>query len=158
MRRAYIAPSVAILAIFLSSSGDLAIVLEHLLAQFDGVVVARTDDVHYPFWTRNLATRYVVRGFDGRDRVYYADPSEGHLNGFPIGTRVTKQRWRMEYEENGQTRNDFPFAIYAFWLMFDFALLVACAILVIMINLRDRRTRELETAVERGKLLLESER
>lgn len=158
MRRAHIAPGVAILAILLSCSGDFAIVLEHLLAQFDGVVVARTDDVHYPSWTRNLANRYVVHESDGRDRVYYADPSEGRLDGFPIGTRVTKQRWHMDYEENGQTRNDFPFPIYAFWLMFDFALLVACVILVIMISLRDRRTRELEAAVERGKRLLESER
>jgi len=158
MRRAHITPGVATLAILLSSSGDFAIVLEHLLAQFDGVVVARADDVHYPPWTRNLANRYVVRESDGRDRVYYADPSEGHLNGFPIGTRVTKQRWRMDYEENVQRRNDFPFVIYAFWMTIDFALLMACVILAIMMNIRDRHNCELAAAVERGKRLLESER
>jgi len=91
-------------------------VLEHWLAQFDGVIVARTDDVHYPLWTRNLATRYIIREADGREHVFHVDPAEGHRNGFPIGTRLTKHRWHMDYEEDGHAGNDFP-PFYAFWMI-----------------------------------------
>ncbi len=157
MRKAHIPPGVAILVILLSSSGEYATVLGHLLARFDGVVVARKEDVHYPPWTRNLTTRYIIRESNGRRHVYYADPSEGRRDGFPIGTRLTKQRWRFDYEEDGEARNDFPFVLYAFWMVLDFGLLTACVILAIMIRVRDRRTRELQAAVERGKRLLESE-
>lgn len=58
MKKAHI-PDAAILVILLLSCGEYAMVAGHYLAQFDGVVVARTNDVHYPPWTRNLATRYV---------------------------------------------------------------------------------------------------
>ena len=159
MRKAHIPPGVAILVILLLSCGEYAMVAGHYLAQFDGVVVARTDDVHYPPWTRNLATRYVIRESDGLERVYYADPSQGHIDGFPIGTRLTKQRWHMDYEADGQARDDFPFSFYLFWMILDFGLLVGCVIVAIMIGIRDRRTRELEAAVERGEQLLhDSER
>ncbi len=158
MRKAHIPPGVAILVILLGSSGEYSMVLGHLLARFDGIVVARKDRVYYPLWTRNVATRYVIREFDGRTRVYYADPSEGHRDGFPIGTRLTKQRWHFDYEEDGNPRNDFPFVLYAFWMVLDFGLLTTCVILAIMIRVRDRRVRELQAAVERGKRLLESER
>lgn len=159
MRKAHTAPGAAILVILLLSSGEYAMVAGHYLAQFDGVVVARTDPVHYPPWTRNRATRYVISESDGRERVYYADPSQGHLDGFPIGTRLTKRRWHMDYQADGQVRNDFPFPIYLFWMIFDFGLLVGCVIVAIMIRIRNRRIRELEAAVERGEQLLrDSER
>ena len=140
--------------ILLVSSGEYATVAGHYLGQFDGVVVARTEFVHYPSWTRNLSTRYLIRESDGRERVYYADPSQGYIDGFPLGTRLSKQRWHMEYEANGQTMNDFPLPIYGFWMILDFGLLVSCVILAFMMRARDRRTRELEAAVERGQQVL----
>jgi len=129
-------------------------VVGHFLADFDGVVVARSKSVHYPPWTRNLATRYVIQEADGRKYVYYADPSEGELGGFPIGTHLTKQRWRMDYEADGRTRQDFPLPLYLLWMIIDFAILVAVVILGIMIRIRDRRTHDLEAALERGRALL----
>jgi hypothetical protein len=60
----------------------------------------------------------------------------------------------MEYEANGQTMNDFPLPIYGFWMILDFGLLVGCVILAFMMHARDRRTRELEAAVERGQQVL----
>ncbi len=154
MRKSHITPGLAILTILLLSSGEYATVVGHYLAQFDGVVVARTELVHYPPWTRNLTTKYVIQESDGRKYVYYADPSQGHIDGFPIGTHLAKQRWHMDYEADGQERNDFPLPIYAFWMILDFGVLVACVILAFMIQARDRRTRELEAAVERGQQLL----
>jgi hypothetical protein len=155
MRKSHITPGAAILAVLLLSSGEYATVAGHFLAQFDGVVVARTEFVHYPPWTRNLTTKYSIRETDGREHVYYADPSEGgRVDGFPIGTHLTKQRWRMDYEADGQPRDDFPLPIYGFWMILDFGLLVALLILAAMIRARDRRTRELEAAVERGQQVL----
>lgn len=73
---------------------------------------------------------------------------------FSIGAHLSKQRWRLDYKEDGQARNDFPLPIYGFWMIIDFSVLVACVILAFMIQARDRRTRELEAAVGRGEELL----
>ena len=154
MRKAHAGPGAVFLMIVLVSSGEYATVLGHYLAQFDGVVVARTEFVHYPSWTRNLTTRYLIRDSDGREKVYYADPSQGFIDGFPVGTHLNKQRWSMAYEANGRAMDDFPLAIYGFWMILDSGLLIGCVILALMIRARDRRTRELEAAVERGEQLL----
>lgn len=144
MTRGHTSAGGAILFILLLSCGEFAMVAGQYLAQFDGVVVARTDFVHYPFWTRNLTTRYVIHESAGRERVYYADSI------FAIGTHLKKQRWRMDYEKDGMTRDDFPLPMYLFWIVFDLCLVTGCVILGIMINLRDRRARELEAAFERA--------
>lgn len=154
MRKTHISVGAAILTMLLLSSGEYAMVAGQYLAQFDGEVVARTKFVHYPPWTNNLATRYVISESDGRKRVYYADPGEGDLGGFAIGAHLSKQRWHLDYEVNGQTRNDFPFPLYFFWMVLDFGLLGGCVIVALMIRARDRRTCELEAAVERGEQLL----
>jgi hypothetical protein len=157
MRKAHIPPGIALLSILLAASGEYAIVIGHYWAQFNGVVVARTNDVHFPSWTRNRANRYVIREADGSEHVYYADSSEGHRDGFPIGTSLVKQRWRMDYQENGETRNDFPLSIYILPMLLDSVLLGACAILVIMIQTRDRQNQELHAAFERARRRLETE-
>jgi hypothetical protein len=149
--RSHTTPGLALFFILLLGSTDYAMVLEHLLAQFDGVVEERTEDVFYPIWTHNLVNRYVIRESDGRQDVYYADSSEGRRDGFAVGTRLAKQRWHMDYEENGQARNDFPFVIYGFGMMFNSALLVACVIIAIMIEVRDARARALKASVERAR-------
>jgi hypothetical protein len=130
---------------------------KHYVAQFDGVVVARTEWVHYPPWTRNLVTRYVIRDADGAEHVYHADPAEGLIDGFPIGSHLRKQRWGFNYELDGRLRNDFPFPFYLLWMILDFGLIVSCVIVVMMINARDRRARELEAAVERGRRQLQQD-
>ncbi len=96
LKKPHVPPAVALITILLASSGDSAIVIGHLPTQFDGVVVTRTEDVHYPPWTRTRARKYVIRESDGRERVYYADPSEGELDGFPIGATISKQRWHLD--------------------------------------------------------------
>lgn len=154
MTKTHASAGAAIVMILLLSSGEYATLIGHYLAQFDGVVVARAEFTHYPPWTRNLVTRYVIREADGRKHVYYADPSEGDLGGFAIGTHLSKERWHMDYEANGQIRDDFPFPIYFFWMVFDFVMLTACVVLAIMIRARDRRTAELQAAVDRGEELL----
>lgn len=102
-----------------------------------------------------MTTKYVIRDADGREHVYYADPSEGgYVHGFPVGTHLTKPRWHLDYEANGQPRNDFTLPFYGLWMILDFGVLIANVILAVMIRARDRRTRELEAAVERGRQLL----
>jgi hypothetical protein len=96
----------------------------------------------------------VIQEPDGRKRVYYADPSEGDLGGFKIGTHLSKQRWHMDCEADGKVRNDFPLPLYLFWMVIDLGIFGAVVVLAIMIRARDQRTRDLEAAVERGQELL----
>lgn len=147
--------AVVILAIVAIASGEYAMVIGHYLAQFDGVVVTRTDDVHFPPWTRNRANRYVIRESDGSEHIYYADSAEGR-NGFPIGTRIAKQRWRMGYKENGQARSDFPLDIYILPMMIDAVLLLGCVVIASRMA-RSNRAREQEAAYERAKSRLDVE-
>ncbi len=148
MTRGHTSAGGAILFILLLGCGEFGMVGGQYLAQFDGTVVARTEGVYYPFWTRNRVTKYVIRESDGGERVYYAHSS------FPIGAHLSKQRWRLDYELDGKRRDDFPFPFYFFWIMFDLCLVTGCVIVGIMINIRDRRTRELEAAVERAREIL----
>lgn len=150
MTRGHTSAGGAFLFILLLSCGEFAAVGGQYLARFDGVVIARQEGIYHPFWSHNRTTRYVIRESDGRERVYYADPSLGRLNGFPIGTHLTKQRWRMDYEADGEERNDFPFPLYLFWMLFDSGLMIGCIIIGVMINIRDRHTRELQSALERA--------
>ena len=152
-----ITPFFAIVVILLSGVGDYAIVLEQYCARWDGVVIARTDDLHYPPWTRIRVTKYVVRGLDGSERTYFSDPSIGARDGFPPGTVLKKQRWTFAYQENGKARNDFPFPFYFLFMVFDAGLLIAAVMVAIMMRNRDRAARELAAAVERGQRLLERE-
>lgn len=150
-------PFVAILVILLSGAGDYAIVLEQYCARWNGVVISRTDDIHYPPWTRIRVTKYVVRGIDGSEHSYYLDPAMGAGDGFAPGTVLNKQRWSFAYEEDGKARNDFPFPLYFMFMVLDAGLLIAAVIVAIMIRNRDRSARELAAAVERGQRLLERE-
>jgi hypothetical protein len=154
MKKARVSVGGAILLILALSSGEYATTVGHFLAQFDGVVVARTYNAAYPPWTRNLTTRYVIQESSGRKRVYYADPGEGDLDGFKIGTHLSKQRWHMDYEADGVVRNDFALPFYLFWMIFDFGIFAAVVVLAFMIRARDQRLRDLEAAVERGEELL----
>jgi hypothetical protein len=150
-------PFIAILVILLSGVGDYAIVLEQYCARWDGVVIARTDDLHYPPWTRIRVTKYVVRGLDGSESTYHSDPSIGARDGFPPGIVLKKRRWTFAYEEDGKARNDFPFPFYFLLMVLDAGLLIAAVMVAILIRNRDRTARELAAAFERGQRLLERE-
>ena len=155
MPRAHLAPTFLIALIILQGASEYTIFFGHLLARFDGVVAAR-EDVRYPPWTRHHATRYTIRGSDGREQGYIADSAEGGTHGFAAGTYLRKQRWRMGYEENGQRVDDFPAALYGFWVIFDSGLALAATILAIMIRIRDRNARELAAAAQRAQRRLET--
>lgn len=142
--------------ILLQGSSDLTILFEHVLARFDGVIVAR-EDVRYPLWTHYHATRYTIRGSDDRPQVYIADAGEGGLHGFSVGTQLRKERWRTDYEANGRRVDDFPVALYGFWVILNSCLALAAAILAIMIRIRDRNARELAAAFERAQHRLETD-
>jgi hypothetical protein len=150
-------PFVAILVILLSGAGDYVIVLEQYCSRWDGAVIARANDIHYPPWTRTRATKYVVRGSDGSENTYYADPSIGARDGFPLGTVLKKQRWSLAYEEDGKARNDFPFPFYFLFMVLDAGLLIAAMSVAIIMRNRDQTARELAAALERGQHLLERE-
>jgi hypothetical protein len=71
---------------------------------------------------------------------------------------LSKQRWHLDYEEDGRPRNDFPLPLYAFFLMLDSGLLFGAVVLSLMVRSRDRKARELAAAVECGRRILENDR
>jgi hypothetical protein len=155
MSKTRLAPALVVAFVIVRGASDYTIFFGHLLAQFDGVVAARKD-VRYPPWTRYHATRYTIRGSDGRERAYIADPTEGGTHGFAMGTHLEKQRWRMDYEENGRRVDDFPVALYGFWVIFNTGLGLGAIILAIMIRIRDRSSRDLAAAAARAERRLEA--
>jgi hypothetical protein len=149
-------PALLVLLTILYGWGDYTIVFGHPLAQFDGVVVA-AKDVRYPPWARYHLMRCAIRGSDGREQIYIADPVEGGPDGFSVGTRLRKERWRLDYEENGRSVDDFPIVMYGLWVILDTGLLIGAVILAIMIRIRDRNARELAAAYERAEHRLETD-
>jgi len=83
-----------------------------LTAEVYGVVIAsrETPSADAP---RGI-TEYTIRGDDGQARSYIAGPTYGSLpRSMPIGTRIRKQRWHVEYERDGRLVNDFSLAFTA---------------------------------------------
>jgi hypothetical protein len=154
MQKAQLGPVALILLIILQGGSDYSIFFGHLLARFDGVVATR-EDVRFPPWTHFHAIRYTIRQDDGRERTYIADPIEGGRGGFPIGTRLRKDRWRLEYEAGGRATDDFPAALYGLWVIVNTGLMLGAIVLAIMIHNRDRNARENEAAFDRAERRLE---
>jgi hypothetical protein len=156
MPKVRLSPAFIVVLIILQGWPDYSIFFGHLLARFDGVVVA-AKGVRYPPWTRHRAMRYTIRESDGREQIYIADPVEGGPDGFSVGTRLRKERGRLDYEENDRRVDDFPIAIYGFWVIVNTGLLIGAVILAIMIHIRDRAARELAAAFERAEHRLETD-
>jgi hypothetical protein len=77
-----------------------------LLTNVDGVIVASRDvpETGAP----RYATQYTVRGPHGDEQVFWAGATDASLpRSMPVGTRIQKRRWHVEYERNG-ARVGFP--------------------------------------------------
>lgn len=81
----------------------------------DGVIVS-TVDVPATGAPR-YATEYTIRSADGKEQIYWAGPTDGSLpRSMPVGTRIRKERWHLQYERNGRMEG-FPYAFYSAVLM-----------------------------------------
>ena len=71
-----------------------------LLIQMDGTILA-SHDVPSTGAPR-YATEYRVRDDHGKEQVFLAGCTDASLpRSMPIGTRIRKQRWHLDYERNG---------------------------------------------------------
>jgi hypothetical protein len=76
----------------------------------DGVIVASTDVP--ATGAPRYATKYIVRGADGVDQIFWAGPTDGSLaRSMPVGTRIRKERWHLDYERDGRGVG-FPYVVY----------------------------------------------
>jgi hypothetical protein len=93
--------------------------IEHrLLIHVDGVIVA-SQDVPSTGAPR-YATKYTVRDPHGDEQVFWAGATDASLpRSMPIGTRILKLPWHLDYERNGN-RIEFP-------EKFFYAPILACA-------------------------------
>jgi hypothetical protein len=97
----------------------------------DGVIVA-TLDVPATGAPR-YATEYTIRIADGTEQTLWAGPTDGSLpRSMPVGTRIRKERWHLNYERDGRTV-EFPYVFYC-------VVLTIAASLVVwgLLNLRTR--------------------
>jgi hypothetical protein len=96
---------------------------QRLIAQVEGVVVS-SRDIHSPNNPRYV-TQYTFRNSDGNETTYVAGASDASLpQSMPVGTRITKRKWHVEYERDGEQVSDFPVALYGLTLGVAVALLV----------------------------------
>lgn len=87
-------------------------VVRRLQIEVDGVIISSRDTS--PTREPRYATQYILRADDGRESSYVAGATDASLpRSLPVGTRLTKQKWRLDYEKNGQNINDFPIGFYA---------------------------------------------
>jgi hypothetical protein len=76
-----------------------------LWTQLDGVVIASRDIP--PTRGPRYATEYTLRGLDGQETQYVAGMTDATLaRSMPVGTRLTKKRWHLDYERDGKTVDD----------------------------------------------------
>jgi hypothetical protein len=105
---------------------------QRLQTEIDGVVIARQDvpSTGAP----RYSTEYTIRGADGREQVYWAGPTDASLpRSMPVGTRIQKKRWQLEFTRDGQTQG-FPYVFYG--LVMAAAL---CLVVWGLVSLRPRR-------------------
>jgi hypothetical protein len=72
-----------------------------LWTQLDGVVIASRDIP--PTRGPRYATVYTLRGLDGQETQYVAGFTDASLDrSMPVGTRLTKKRWHVDFERDGK--------------------------------------------------------
>jgi hypothetical protein len=99
-----------------------------LWTQLDGVVIGSRDVP--PTRGPRYVTEYTVREHAGREVFYTAGPTDASLSrSMPIGTRVTKQRWHVDWERDGRRVNDFSLSFYLLMSAIGWGLLVWSALL-----------------------------
>ena len=99
-----------------------------LKTQIDGVVVSSRDVP--PSRGPRYATEYILRGEDGRDYSYVAGPTDASLpRSMPVGTRLKKIRWRLDYERDGQLVDDLSVGFFSAVLGTGLACLISSIVL-----------------------------
>jgi len=100
-----------------------------LLIDVNGTVVASRDEPAAR--TPRYATYYIVRGRDGREQTLISGATDASLRrSMPVGTRIRKQKWRLDYERDG-VREEFNTPFYAFVLLIGAALAVSGVVMLI---------------------------
>jgi len=128
--RPYFGPShkflgFASLLFFLFGANEI---VQRLLIEVDGTVISsQTTTGNRP------ATTYVLRRPDGAEQRYVAGATDKSLpRRLPEGTHISKLRYHLAWELNGQPVNDFPLFFYvgacglgamlAYWALFQWRL------------------------------------
>jgi len=96
---------------------------QRLITQVEGVVVS-SRDFRSPGNPRYV-TEYVFRTRDGRETRYVAGPTDASLaQSMPVGTTISKKKWHLDYERDGEHVSDFPTAVYGLTLAVAVAALI----------------------------------
>jgi hypothetical protein len=94
-----------------------------LYLELDGDVVSSHD--RSAKGAPRYVTEYILRASDGSEFFYAAGPTDASLpRSLPVGTHLTKRRWRLDYEKDGQTIDDFPITFYAIVVGIGLALIL----------------------------------
>ena len=110
-------------ALFLLYGFGYETLYQRLITQVEGVVVS-SRDVHTLNNPRYI-TEYVFRTPDGHETAYVAGSSDASLpQSMPLGTTISKRKWHLDYERDGENVSDFPGALYVLTLGVAVALLV----------------------------------
>lgn len=85
--------------------------------EVDGVIIKSEIVCQQPNNNR-CVTNYLVKQILGeRQTIFSAGPTDLSLpRDLPIGTALKKEKWKLNYELNGKTINDFP--VYSYVGMF----------------------------------------
>jgi hypothetical protein len=85
-----------------------------LMMDVHGVVTSSIDDPYRG--ASRYATTYNICSDDGRSMQYVAGPTDAALaRSLPVGSRVEKSRWELDYRVDGQRRS-FPIGFYAVFI------------------------------------------
>jgi len=128
--RIYFGPNHTFLAIaaslcFLFGANEI---VQRVLIDIEGTIISsQTTTGNRP------VTIYVVRRPDGSEQQYIAGPTDKSLpRRLPEGTRISKLKYHLAWDMNGQLVNDFPLFFYAgacglgamlaYWALFQWRL------------------------------------
>ena len=98
-------------------------VVARLRIDLNGTIISSRDVP--PSRGARYVTEYVVRGPDGRESAYVADPTDASLpRSMPIGTYIRKERGHFYYDRNGHRVDDFSVSFYTLMSALALALLI----------------------------------
>ena len=97
--------AVAAILTFLFGANEI---FQRLLIEVDGTIItSQTTTGNRP------STTYAIRGPDGSKYQYIAGPTDHSLpRRLPEGARITKKKYALVWERDGQIVNDFPLYFY----------------------------------------------
>jgi hypothetical protein len=81
--------------------------------------------------SRYIST-YTIRSEDGRDTVYVAGPTDRDLpRNMPVGTKIKKNKWHLDFEKNGVTDTSFSKTFYFLFLIASVGMVVWCGFKIV---------------------------